>query len=502
MTKLYARIPKNLSEKGTLYRIFNGTENEIKIKQKIKEDLTNFNLKKNESKSKYFEGSQQTFDWIIADKKEKDEWSKEKIALKMKPFKAEELGAIWLPKNKYRPGDIVKGYIFLRRRPKKGSKVLELMTPDEKNQIQLDFVDEEKNPIKVIPITKIDQPIIYFESEIGKYHETGEYTLQLKKGKKIIHDLLLNIAHYDKPDIEVFINLPNWKLTGEEVTCNVQSKYYHGEPVTTGKVILSSEGFEKEIETKFSNGSIDITLPVLLPGNHSITAVVKDENDRSATSESQINIVEEPLQIQLSTNPSDRPFIENQSVDIHVKIVNPINVPISNKKIQCKLLNEKQEDLLNQQEYFSDKHGYVNIPQIKLKQGNYILSILVQTDAGPFVSLVDQFFVRKPTEEDFWIQLVDIPNVVNPGEVIKGKIVLKGPGIENIVNKEVYLDVITDRILDTKKYELRDSKTNEIIIPISLDSPNDYYGDLDIEAYLNPVESESFEQKVESKEKN
>ncbi|MHA1989865.1 MAG: hypothetical protein ACW98A_02790, partial [Candidatus Hodarchaeales archaeon] len=489
MTKLYARIPKNLSDKGTLYRIFNGTENEIKIKQKSGEENTKFNLKKAESKSKYLEGSQKIFDWIISEKGDEDEYAKEKISLKLKSFKPEELGAIWLPKNKYRPGDIVKGYVFLRRRPIKGSNLLELMTSDEKNPIQLGLVDEEEIPVKLIPITEIDQPIIYFEIEIGKYNKTGDYTLQLKKGKNLIHDLALSVAHYDKPDIEVFINLPKWKLAGEEVICNVQSKYYHGEPVTSGKITLSSEGFEKEVVTKFSNGSIDITLPDLLPGNHSITAVVEDENERTTSTESQINIVEEPLQIQVSTNPNDRPFIENQQVDIYVKVVNPINLPISNKKIQCKLLNEKQEDLLNQQEFFTDKNGYVNIPQIKLKQGSYLFSVLVQTDAGPFISLVDQFFVRKPTEEDFWIQFIDIPNVINPGDVIKGNLVLKGSGIENIRNKEVYLDVITDRILDTKKYEFKDTKTNEINIPLSLDTPNDYYGDLEIEAYLNPVES-------------
>ncbi|MHA1984878.1 MAG: alpha-2-macroglobulin family protein, partial [Candidatus Hodarchaeales archaeon] len=497
MTKFYTRIPKKLSEKGTIYRIFNGIENEIKIKQKSKEEETKFNLKKYESKSKYFEGSQNALDWIITEKGEKNEWEKEKISLKLKPFKAEELGAIWLPKNKYRPGDKVKGYIFLRKKPLKGSNVLKLITPDERNPVVLELVDSEKNTIKVIPITKLDQPIIYFEIEIGKYNETGDYNLQLKKGKKNIHDLLFSVAHYDKPDIEIFINLPKWKLVGETIKCNIQSKYYHGEPVSTAKVTLSSEGFEEEIETVVTNGTVDITLPDLLTGIHSITATVEDENDRKATSKTQINIVEEPIQLVLSTNPDTRPFIENQSIEINVKAINPINIPISDKKVQCKLVNEKQEDFLKQQVFITDNQGYVTISDVKLKQGNYVFSVLVQTDAGPFVSLVDQFFVRKPTEEDFWLQFVDIPNAVYPDETVNGKIVLIGPGIRNISTKEVYLDIITDRILDTKKYELKDTKLDEITIPITLEIPNDYHGELEIESYLNPIISESFEQKIE-----
>ena len=416
----------------------------------------------------------------------------------MEPFKAEELGTIWLPKNKYRPGDTIKGYIFLRKKPIKGSNVLELMKTDEKNAVILELIDTDKNTVKVIPIIKLDEPIIYFEVKIGKYLVTGDYSFQLKKGKKTIHTIPFNVGHYDKPDIEVFINLPKWSLVGKDVKCNIQSKYYHGEPVTAGKVILSADGFEKDIDAKFSNGSIDITLPDLLPGNHSITAVVEDENDRKATSVSQINIVEEPLQIQISKNPSSKPLIEDQQVDVNIKVVNPINLPISNKKVQCKILNEKQEKILDQEEFFTDIHGFVTIPPLKFKQGSYLLTVLVQTDTGQFVSLTDQFLVRKPTEEDIWIQFTDIPNAVNPGDIIKGNLILKGPGIAKIITKEVYLDVISDRILDTKKFELTDIKLNEISIPITVDVPNGYYGDLEIEGYLNPIESESFEQKIET----
>ena len=32
MTRLFVRIPKNLSPQGSLYRLFNGTENKLEIK--------------------------------------------------------------------------------------------------------------------------------------------------------------------------------------------------------------------------------------------------------------------------------------------------------------------------------------------------------------------------------------------------------------------------------------------------------------------------------------
>ena len=111
MTRLFVRIPKSLGPQGTLYRLFNATTTRLDIRSVS----SSFSLEARTSITQFLkQNNNKLIDWTITETNNSDD--QDKLRFYPSPFKSETLGVIWLPKNHYRPGDMIHGYIFLRER--------------------------------------------------------------------------------------------------------------------------------------------------------------------------------------------------------------------------------------------------------------------------------------------------------------------------------------------------------------------------------------------------
>ncbi|MHA2297045.1 MAG: alpha-2-macroglobulin family protein [Candidatus Hodarchaeales archaeon] len=493
MTKLYTRIPKNLSSKGTIYRLFNATPNKLNIETDYNKEK--FSIFENKSITKFWKGDQlDPVTWTINSKDVRQQLD-EKISLAPIQFTEEYLGAIWLPKKQYRPGDKIRGYVLIRKRPLKGSKLIELCTHDPENPFLLEVNDPTENIIKAIPFEKPDQIIFYFEVEIEKYHPTGKYELRVKRGKTIICSQIFEIAHYDKPDIQVAVKGPSWGLIGDPLQLSIDARYFHGEAVDSAKVTISCEEWENNHEIEINNGTVDTVIPDLSIGDWNLEITIEDQASRQISTIHSLKIVEEPIMLTFNMSPPERPVVEHQPVRFVLHTTDPIGKPAKGVVFDCILVRDQQKDVLTTNKYETDEHGYIVIELPELDYGDYVFKA-TSTSTEIRLQVSETFHVRKSTMEDFWIHIKDIPQVVNPGDEISGLIVLSGGGLKQNEVQKVYLDVIADSIIDSKElsYEIN-TDTLKAEIPFTMKVPATYFGEIMLEAYLDPVTGSLFQQK-------
>ncbi|MFW9993969.1 MAG: alpha-2-macroglobulin family protein [Candidatus Odinarchaeota archaeon] len=494
MTKFYTRIPKNLSSKGTIYRLFNATSDKLSIENTSSNEK--FAIAGNRSSTKFWTGNNlEPVTWVVKSKEGRDE----RIKLAPIQFGEEYLGALWLPKNQYRPGDKIKGYVLIRRRLDKGKSLLELCIHDPANPYLLEVLDPSGNTIKAFPFEKPDQPILYFEVEVEKYHPTGKYDLQVKRGKTVICNQFIEIAHYDKPDIQAVVKGASWGLIGDPLELIVDARYYHGEVVDSAKVTISCGDWDKDHEIEIINGTVNTTLPDLSIGDWNLDITIKDQASRHVTTSHKVKIVEEPIVLAFDMSPLERPVVEHQPVRFVLQVTNPVGKPASGVTFECTLVKDQQKEVLPAKRHVTDEHGYITIELPGLIPGEYVFKA---KSTGTEISLQvsEAFYVRKSTTEDFWIHIKDIPRVTSPGDTVSGRIVISGGGLSQNACQKVYLDVIADAILDSKElaYKLEDGSSRLTTeIPFTVDIPATYHGEIILEAYLDPVTGSLFRQKKE-----
>ena len=488
MTRLFVRIPKNLSPQGSLYRLFNGTENKLEIKS----TSSSFNLGARESITRFLQNDDNNhIDWTIIESNNSDTDNK----LKFYPlkFKSEIIGVIWLPKNQYRPGDTIHGYIFLRYRPEHGKPLLNLCKKDENNPYILEIIDSSNTIIKVIPIEDPEQEIVFFESLIEKYHPIGKYTLQLKHNTTVLHSLAVTIATYDKPDIQINMKFAKWRMVGTPIDCTIQAKYYHGEPVKKASLIITAPCWDQPFTGIIDNGLFVGELPDLDIGDWRLEITVKDDVGRETKAVHIIKIVEEPFKLIYSTNPIEKPVVEKQPLEFILKTNDPLGKPLTGIKFNCSLKDDTKTEYIPVKEYITPKTGILKISLSGLKAGNYVFTAQ-STNTEVSLQVTDSFSVRKSTTQDLWIMFKDVPATVEPGRPITGKIIISGAGLQLNNTNKLYLDVITDSIIDSQELEYKkDNNTLIVEIPFTVEIPSNYFGAIRLEAYFDPIIGGLFE---------
>ncbi|MHA2362418.1 MAG: alpha-2-macroglobulin family protein [Candidatus Hodarchaeales archaeon] len=494
MTKLYTRIPKYLSSKGTIYRLFNATEQKLKIDEKDKSKQ--FTLNNRKTITKFLSGDHVgSLSWVIPDK-ERNQY--DKLELTPLQFSEDFLGAVWIPKNQYRPGDSITGYVFLRNRPVKGNPLISTCSHDDNSPFILEVQDSSENTIKAIPFEKPEEPILFFEAEIDKYHPTGDYKLILKRGKDILFTQEFELAHYDKPDMQAFLKGPVWRLVGDIINVSLDAKYFHGEPVSVADVTLQCSALDEPIKGKLTNGSLDLEIPFLPIGSWELNATISDDSNREASASHSIVIAEEPIQLSFSMSPTTRPVVEQQPIQFRLQVNDPTGKPASGIDFKCSLLRNQTEECFETLKYSTDTYGYINIDVPSLKPGSYEF-IARSTNTDISLAVTESFNVRNSTTEDFWIAIKGVPAVAEGDQKISGIIVLSGAGIQLNESNKVFLDIIADSILESIELSYKASPLiKSIEIPFSVDLPGSYFGQIVLEAYLDPTVGAQFEQKVEN----
>ena len=212
--------------------------------------------------------------------------------------------------------------------------------------------------------------MIYFEALIEKYHPTGIYTLFLKHNTTVLHSLSITLANYDKPDIQISIQAPQWRLLGEPINCTIQAKYYHGEPVRKAAITITTTSWKEPFNCMLENGFFIGELPGLESGDWTLEIAIHDEAGRETKTTHRIKIVEEPLKLSYITNPEERPFVEKQPLEIILKTNDPLDKPLSELKFVCSLKDDNNTEYLLLKEYITSHKGVIKISLPELKTGN------------------------------------------------------------------------------------------------------------------------------------
>ncbi|MFW9928671.1 MAG: alpha-2-macroglobulin family protein, partial [Candidatus Thorarchaeota archaeon] len=500
MVKLYARVPTEVSQEGSLIRFFNGQGEKIKIKEVNENKSSIFSILSHKSQSKYIANSSLLkYEWLVSNNDKFNNVETEHIGISLNRIKSEYLGVIWIPKNLYRPGDIIKGYIFLRKRREASKESIQLVETDPSNPITIELKDAKNDIVHVSPIMKTSTPIIYFEIPVDQYTEIGPYSLELKRGKDSLNKIKISLSLYEKPDIKLSIHMPNWSLAGTNIPCEISANYFFGEPVKEGKLTISSNAWESDIDNPFHE-NIDLELPDCLPGEYSINFELTDKVGRKVNEIKQIKIVKEPLQIEYALFPLEKPIIESQHVEIVLKIMDPLGIPLSKIRVKCLINSEQDKNSIVNNVYYSDENGYIKIDLNSLSFGKYTVEIMTVNEEIN-VKLIDSFEVRKVASTDIWLSFSSLPNKVLPGERITGKIIIEGPGQKLIDSDSIFLDCISDKVYDSQ--ELKIINNNDFgEAEFKIDIPTNYFGQIVIEAYFSPSLTEILEKKLNTKPKD
>lgn len=490
MSKLFVRVPSKIGTKGTIYRLFNATNEELGIIEP-RDGANKFTLSPHLSLTKYWEGNRiEPTHWMTQNGGEG-----EKITLAPASLDEEFLGVLWLPKDQYRPGDTIRGFVFLRRRPVLGQIQLELCSHDQSHPFVVELLDHEENTLKVVPITEPENPVLLFELETSKYNEVGPYKLVLRRGKNEIATQSLKIDHYEKPDIQAVISGPKWVLAGDNLSLAVDASYFHGEPVEVGEVVLNCEGWDEPLNKPLTHGSASIDVPDLTIGSWTISASVKDETGREAKAAHQVIVADEPYQLELEVTPPNQPLVENQPVTIMLHISDPVGSPVPNVKFRCSLKSSGEEEMLGDTSFSSDESGLVRIAVGRLEADQY--AFVAQTlESEVVIKVKEMVQVRRSTTEDLWITIEGMPPETSPSSTVEGVVAIAGKGLSLNKLGIVYLDTITDAIVDSQELTY-DLGPGEVRIPFQVKIPHNYFGEVAFEAYLSPVIGSHFSEKKE-----
>lgn len=150
-----------------------------------------------------------------------------------------------------------------------------------------------------------------------------------------------SIEEYKKPDFEVTIksNKPAF-IFGEDGTITVEARYYSGEPVTQGKVVLRSRGYSRrgnDNNQKFFNKtlslneegkatlSFNISEPSNTPGSENdyywLEATVSDDSQRQITGNLTFSVYSLPFNPSLSLDTNYGRAGEKMSAQVSLKSI-------------------------------------------------------------------------------------------------------------------------------------------------------------------------------------
>ena len=456
--KMYLRVPEYTDKEGTYTRLFTSGGKSIALPEELLQNLN--------------DGStviKVTNDTLYIDHVGHDD----ALTIKLPELPSETLCWIWLCQPKYRPGDTIKGFIVVRERLNMQSTALR--KSNQRGTIAL----EGNDAIVLARPLDFEKMVSIFEFETSKHLQNGDYKIEVKdENKSLVGSLEFNISQFEKKDFVIQIEAPSWVKEGEEIKIVLSGSYYHGEFVKKGEISLKygEEVRKEKIDSRKTTFIIE-NLPV---GSQSFTLEMSDEHGTTEEKEVVVVVAETSALIKINEIEKARTHLP---IKFNLLVTNPTGIPLPKQvvtirwdilgKMATKQLEEKTKTL------FTDENGMIKFEEVFLLNGLYKYTIRVEL-RGEVIAISEKILVERTIQGYFELENKLEKDRFTEGEEISGEISLIGhkTTINNI--KYGYLDLISDRIVETMRIKLKKGKAK-----YTFDGISNFYGTIAVDFYVN-----------------
>ena len=467
--KFYVRTPEVTDKDGTFVRLFAETGESFLVDKKTLNAMENSVVIKTDTSTLNI---QETGTYEV-------------LKLKLPEMCAETMAWIWLTQPRYRPKDTIKGFLIIRERLNAYASAFRCRSDEGTLRLKT-----TGGKIIIARPISLKDVVTAFELPTTEHLETGDYTIQITSGKDAeLATFPIEIAQFEKKQLFIQTSSPSWAMRGDPVNVNVTVSYFHGEPLRNGSVecsIVQCSG-STDVESTFTDhqtklltdGHCTFTFADLPVGEYSSTLTVTDADDHTETQNQCFTIADSPLSLQM--------ILPNHLLRTKIPITftlrakDPIQSPIVDHPVRVtwEFLGKMTTAITESETYFTDAKGEIELKKNFDWEGTYKYRIETE-ERGQTISVVDSIVIERIVQGDFTIKNKLTNDKIHGRTSIKGTITIDGH--EDTVKgiKYGYLDLITDRIVETKRIKLRGKETK-----YTLDGVVDFYGAFAVDFYIN-----------------
>ncbi|MFX1532848.1 MAG: alpha-2-macroglobulin family protein [Promethearchaeota archaeon] len=460
MKKIYLRTPEFTDREGTYVRVFLPELTSFLVDNKSTGLIDNSTVLK------------------LFNKRIEMRNENEILTLELPPMPKSVLAWVWTVQPKYRPGDTIKGFTVIRERL--NPYIMALRKSQASGMIRLIF-KESKEVIKAVPID-FSKMVSEFTLETSEYMKTGTFAVEtVDQNGKVLGSTEIEIIRFEKKELILQVDVPSWILLGDSAIISVKGQYFHGAPIEKGTVVLEYPE-RPPITRSLENGSSTITLEELTEGLHSFSIKLEDEQGRSDTLDCQIRVA--PQSANLRIILPDKKLFSSLPFSIRARLETPDGLPINNcpievnwryiGKLQTKDLTDRSKEL------FTDINGYIEFAETLPHAGSYNLEIKAAYN-NETISAVKPLSLERLVEGHLFIENKLDKAAFSEGEKVTGKICIFGHP-ETVKKVEYgYLDLISDRIIETRRIDIKSPEE----IAYEFEGIVDFYGPICVEFYVS-----------------
>ncbi|MFX1255320.1 MAG: alpha-2-macroglobulin family protein [Promethearchaeota archaeon] len=460
MKKIYLRTPEFTDREGTYVRVF-------------LPELTSFLV---DNKSTGLIDSSTVLK--LFNKRIEMRNENEILTLELPPMPTSVLAWVWTVQPKYRPGDTIKGFTVIRERL--NPYIMALRKARASGMIRL-ISKESKEVIKAIPLD-FSKMVSEFTLETSEYMKTGTFAVEtVDQNGKVLGSTEIEIIRFEKKELILHVDVPSWILLGDDAIISVKGQYFHGAPIEKGTVVLEYPD-RPAITQSLEGASSIITLEELNEGLHSFSIKLEDEQGRSDTVDCQIRVATQSANLRIIL--PDKQLFSNLPFSIRARLETPDGLPINNcpievnwrhiGKLQTKDLTERSKEL------FTDINGYIEFAETLPHAGSYNLEIKSAYN-NETISAVKSLSLERLVEGHLFIENKLDKAAFSEGEKVTGKIKIFGHPETVKKVKYGYLDLISDRIIETRRIDIKNP--DEIVY--EFEGIVDFYGPICVEFYVS-----------------
>lgn len=445
--KFYLRFPISTDEEGTNARILSESDGEIKIEEKTYDIVDQTGVVK------------LTNDQVNINS------SVDHIIVTIPKTKKDQIAWFWLSQTQYKPSDTIKGFLVVRERITASSSMLKRIS---KKGI-LTFGKKNARPIQSKEID-FENVVTKFEFIVPPTTLEGDYVIELKDEEKILLQTIeCPIFHYEKKKMDVEIILQKWAFKHDEVPLEVRTFTYGGEPLKKEVIV------EYDDEKIVKHTEKGIAHFLIYPHSEKITIWI-DGKEFSKN----LSISEKGIDIRMFT-PSK--MYSQVLLDFDVTLEDPSRVPYSSIPVFSRWTRiNKLGQKIQYQEHLktSDREGKCTFQTEFDVDGMYEWEVGCEVD-GIEHTAIRKIHVKRSLENFIQINHTLEKKKYIEGEEIKGSVKIKGDPASCKKISHCFVDLVTDRITETKKIELVNGKGKYVFNGVT-----DFYGTFAIDSYFRP----------------
>lgn len=457
MTKFYMRIPKCTDDDGTYARLLFPAAATVELTDRDIQLLHN---------SAVVKVTQTEVEFRVKS-------TGEHLHIKLPTLPIDTLVWVWMSQPRYKPGDKITGFVVIRDRINKYMTAIRR----SKQTGHIRLVDEQGVVILTKPMDFAPM-VTLFEFPTTEHHATGKYSVQLiTNPSNKLASFDVELAHFEKKELVVQLASPSWINIGDVADVRVSASYYHGDPVRDGSATIS---YGTTTQTyPLYQGFVKIPIEALPLGNHTISVTVTS-GAYTETKFTQIIVADRPAIIKCYNPP--KPAQTQIPVKLAFTITDPASKPIPHHPIVIKwqMIGKLETKALDDhtQIIYSDDHGMAALTKTFAIAGTYEYTASTEIHHET-VSVVDKLVIDRIVQGYFTIEHTLDRDTIADGDPITGHITLRGHDdtIPHITT--AFVDLITDRIVETKRITLTDNKGQYTFAGVA-----DFYGTFAVDFYI------------------